>query len=178
VLVTEPIGAVLDLASFDSGEPALDLWLRDHARTTEARRTGRTFVWYDAGRVTGYYTISAHRLQREELPRSVGRGNPAEIPAVLLGKLALDRTVQGSGLGGVLLADALTRIVLATAVVGARFVVVDALHEKAATFYEHYEFRRIPDPLRDPDVPQPVPPMAGCRLIQKISSIAASLGPG
>ena len=172
---TQPIGAALDLAAFDSGEPALDLWLRDHATTTEAKRTGRTFVRCEGGRVAGYYTISAHRLQRAELPRSFGHGNPAEIPAVLLGRLALDRSVQGRGVGGALLADALSRIVQATAVVGARFVVVDALTERAATFYEHHGFRRIPDPPRDPDVPQPKPPVAACRLVQKISNVAASL---
>ena len=153
--------------SFDSGEPALDEWLRQHAAGADARRTARTFVWTDisgAGggpeRVIAYYSLTGHRLVRNDLPRKIGRGSPDEIPAVLLARLAVDRSAQGAGIGGAVLADALGRVVEATSIVAARFVVVDALHERAATFYEHHGFTRIPDTLR---------------LIQKISDIAAAL---
>lgn len=152
------------LTAFDSGEPDLDGWLREHASGAAARRVARTFVWVQPDahpdRVVGYYSLTGHRLVRDDLPRSIGRGSPGEIPAVLLARLALDRTHQGGGNGGALLADALARIVVATEIVAARFVVVDALHEQAAGFYEHHGFRRIPDSLR---------------LVQKVSDIAASL---
>lgn len=152
------------LSAFDSGEPDLDDWLREQAVGAAARRVARTFVWVqpdtDPDRVVGYYSLTGHRLVREDLPRSIARGSPTEIPAVLLARLALGREHQGGGNGGVLLADALARIVVATDIVAARFVVVDALHEKAAGFYEHHGFRRIPN---------------GLRLIQKVSAIAASL---
>jgi GNAT superfamily N-acetyltransferase len=158
----DPARHVLDV--LDSGEPQLDEWLRDHAVGAEARRVARTFVWVDPGVspdvVVGYYSLTGHRLVREELPKSVGHGSPQEIPAVLLARLALDRQRQGSGAGGALLADALGRIVLATQTVAARFVVVDALHERAAGFYEHHGFRRIPGTLR---------------LLQKVSDIAAAV---
>ncbi len=154
-----------DLSTFDSGEPGLDLWLREHAAGAEARRVARTFVWVPSAGppdvVVGYYSLTGHRLVREALPTSMGRGSPAEIPAVLLARLALDQVHQGAGTGGALLADALGRIVIATETVAARFVVVDALHERAVTFYEHYGFRRIPETLR---------------LVQKVSDIAASIG--
>lgn len=69
----------------------------------------RTFVWIDADsspdRVVGYYSLTGHRLVRDDLPRSVGRGRPAEIPAVLIARLALDRSYQGAGNGGALLAE-------------------------------------------------------------------------
>lgn len=149
------------LSTLDSGEPALDGWLREHAGGVEARRVARTFVWCrEADAVVGYYSLAGHLLVRSELPGRVGRGNPAQIPAVLLARLALDRSLHGQGWGGVLLSDALERIVAATALVAARFVVVDALHEQAAAFYEHYGFQRIPDTLR---------------LVQKVSDIAAAL---
>ena len=157
----EPLDDRHDLSRFDSGQPGLDRWLREHARSAEARRTARTFVWLDGGgSVIAYYTIAAHLLERVDLPRNVGRGNPDYIPAVLLARLALDRTLHGQGLGGALLADALTRIVAATRVVAARFVVVDAIDEPAASFYERHGFRRIPTTNR---------------LIQKVSDIAAAL---
>jgi GNAT superfamily N-acetyltransferase len=161
VYTCEPLNDRHDLGPFDSGQPDLDRWLREHARSAAARRTARTFVWLDdAGSVIAYYTIAAHLLQRADLPRSVGRGNPNHIPAVLLARLALVRTLHGQGLGGALLADALTRIVAATSVVAARFVVVDAIGEPAALFYERHGFRRIPTTNR---------------LIQKVSDIAAAL---
>lgn len=148
----------------DSGEPELDTWLREHAAGAEARRVARTFVWcqVDDDVAVGYYSLAGHRLVRDDLPKSIGRGSPAEVPAVLLARLAIDASLQGQGLGGALLADALTRVVAATELVAARFVVVDALHEKAATFYEHHGFRRIEGTLR---------------LVQKISWVVAALGP-
>jgi GNAT superfamily N-acetyltransferase len=148
-------------ATFDSGEQELDTWLREHAGGAEARRVARTFVWRDQeNTVFGYYALAGHRLLRDELPRAIGRGSPREVPAVLLARLALDRQLHGQGLGGALLADALERVVAATALVAARFVVVDALHEPAAAFYEHHGFRRVPGTLR---------------LVQKVSDVAAAL---
>jgi GNAT superfamily N-acetyltransferase len=156
-----------DASAFDSGEPELDEWLRRHAAGADARRTARTFVWLPGGDPTGeqvpvvaYYSLTGHRLVRDELPRKLGRGSPDEIPAVLLARLAVDRRAQGQGIGGAVLADAMHRVVEATNIVAARFVVVDALHEQAAAFYEHHGFTRIPDTLR---------------LIQKISDVAAAL---
>jgi GNAT superfamily N-acetyltransferase len=160
VFVSEPLVERHDPGGFDSGKPELDEWLRHHALTAEARRTGRTFVWY-RDHVLAYYTVVAHLLVREDLPKALGRGGPRQIPAVLLARLALDKTLQGQGMGGVLLADALTRVVIATQTVAARFVVVDAIDEAAAAFYEHHGFRRIPETAR---------------LVQRISDVAAALG--
>lgn len=153
-----------DLSAFDSGETDLDRWLREQAAGAGARRVARTFVWVEPDTIpdsaVGYYSLSGHRLFRDDLPRSIGRGSPSQVPAVLLARLALGRTRHGDGNGGALLADALARIVVATDIVAARFVVVDALHEKAAGFYQHHGFQRIPDSLR---------------LMQKVSDIAAAL---
>lgn len=152
-----------NLGSLDSGEPSLDVWLREHAASAEARRVSRTFVWVDAsGVVVAYYSLAGHVLVRDELPRRIGHGSPAEIPVVLLGRLALDASLHGQGFGGAVLAEALERAVESTRLVAARFIVVDALHERAAQFYERYGFKRIPETQR---------------LVQKVSDIEASLGP-
>jgi GNAT superfamily N-acetyltransferase len=159
--VSEAFGNHHDATHFDSSKPDLDTWLRQHALASEARRTGRTFVWHEDRRVVAYYTIAAHLLVREDLPRSLGRGNPAQIPAVLLARLALDKTLHGQGHGAVLLADALHRIVVATKTVAARFVVVDAIDDAAEGFYQHHGFKPVPGTLR---------------LVQKVNDVAAALG--
>lgn len=148
--------------AFDSGEADLDRWLRDHAAGAQARRVATTFVWCRPGAsdVLAYYSLTGHVLVRDRLPKSIGRGSPDEIPAVLLARLALDRHLHARGHGGELLFDALARVVDATEQVAARFVVVDALHEKAAEFYLYHGFRRIPDSLR---------------LVMKVSDAAAAI---
>lgn len=110
--------------------------------------------------MVAYYTIVAHLIVRQDLPRPLAHGSPAQIPAVLLARLALDRTLQRLGLGGVLLAEALSRIVAATQIVAARFVVVDAIDDGAARFYAHHGFRPVP---------------GSQRLVQKVGDIAAAL---
>ncbi|HEX4016817.1 MAG TPA: GNAT family N-acetyltransferase [Frankiaceae bacterium] len=150
-----------DVAGFRCGEPSLDTWLREQAVPATARRTARTWVWLDGqDTVVAYYALAAHKISREEVPGKISRGGPAEIPAVLLARLALAVSLRGQNLGEVLLADALARVVDATRTVAARLVVVDALHEKVAHFYERLGFRRIPGSLV---------------LVQKIADVEAAL---
>lgn len=115
----------------------------------------------DQGWVIGYYSLCAHVLRRDDLPTRLGRGNPSEIPAVLLARLGVDHNYQGHGLGGALLADAMERVMSAALIVGARYVAVDALHEKAAGFYAHHGFDPVPGTLR---------------LVRKVSDIVDDLG--
>jgi GNAT superfamily N-acetyltransferase len=146
---------------FTCGEESLDDWLRNQAEPASARRTARTFVWVDThGSVVGYYALAAHKVLREAVLSRVGRGGPAEIPAVLLARLALATALRGQNLGAVLVADAPQRIVDATQTVAARLVVVDALTDRVALFYEKLGFRRIPGSLL---------------LLQKLSDIEAAL---
>lgn len=137
-----------DIANFSCGEESLDSWLREHAALASRRNTARTWVWLDeSDRVVGYYALAAHKVAREIVVAKEGRGGPAEIPAVLLARLALAEHLRGRGWGAVLVADALTRVVTATRVVAARLVVVDALTERVAQFYESLGFRRVPGSL-------------------------------
>jgi GNAT superfamily N-acetyltransferase len=150
-----------DLDSFSSGQPSLDEWLCQSARHADAMRSGRTWVWAAPdGVVVAYFALAGHVIERDGLPARLGRGSPDRIPAVLVARLALDKSLQGRGFGGALLADALSRIVVATDIVAARFVVVDAIDVRAADFYAHYGFR----------------PIVGTnRLVRKISDIAADI---
>ena len=149
-----------DVSEFLSGEPSLDQWLRDNAAVEDRRGHSRAWVWsVDGGRVVGYYTLTAHKVAREAVPGKVGRGGPREIPAALIGKLALSSDLRGRGLGSLLLADALDRIVVASQQVATRLVVVDALNEKVAAWYESLGFVRVPGSLV---------------LVQRVADIAAA----
>jgi GNAT superfamily N-acetyltransferase len=150
-----------DLDGFRGSRPELDEWLRQSARHAEAMRSGRTWVWTQSGHVVAYYTLAGHVLERDRLSGKLGRGSPDRIPAVIIAKLALAKELQGRGLGGVLLADASQRILVATDIVAARFVVVDAVDDEAASFYEHFGYRRI----------------AGAnRLVRKVGDLAVDFG--
>ncbi len=151
------------LEQFSCGNDALDTWLHKHARHAQSMRTARTFVWHDGDQlVVAYFSLAAHLVVRADLPPRIGRGAPDAIPAVLLARLALDRSLHGQGLGGELLVDALSRAVQASEVAAARLVVVDAIDEAAASFYGHHGFTAVPGNRQ--------------RLVQKISDIAAALG--
>lgn len=159
---SEHLSADHDVESFDSGRDPLDTWLRRAARHAEAANTGRTFVWTEPGSVVvvGYFTLAAHLVRRADVPKGVGHGSPDAIPTILLARLALDRSLQGGGLGAQLLLDALERAVEASARAAARLVVVDAVDEQAAAFYRRYGFRPCPDPRR---------------LVRKVSEVATAL---
>ena len=160
---SEALGEHHDTTRFDSGNEDLDRWLRDHAQHAGAMNTGRTFVWHSGDEVVvAYFTLAAHLVARESVTKRTGRSSPHVIPAILLARLAVDRSLQGQGLGAELLWDALSRAVAANRQAAARLVVVDAIDERAAYFYEHFGFEPIPG--------------SPTRLVQKMSSIEAALG--
>lgn len=158
----EPLAARHDLSSFRCGNDGLDTWLQVHA--AKARGQGvRTYVALGAdGALLGYFALTPHAVERIELPPRLARGTPARIPAVLLAKLARDLTYRGSGLGSELLLEALDVIVHAAKLVGGRLVIVDAIDEAAARFYESHDFAPLPG--------------HGDRLILKMSTAARILG--
>jgi predicted GNAT family N-acyltransferase len=132
---------------FDSGEPDLDTWLCEHACDAMRARVARTFVWVprNQSKVVGYYSLSAHAVSRAEAPSRIGRGVPDPVPAALIGKLALDRTLHGRRLGDVLLADALKRIIQASEHGPAiRAIVVDAATDRGRSLYARFGFVQAP----------------------------------
>jgi len=151
-----------DLEGFNSGDTALDGWLRRFARHADAANTGRTFVWVEprSTAVVGYFTLAAHLVRRADMPKGVGRGSPDVIPAILLARLALDLSLHGQGLGAQLLLDALERAVDASTRAAARLIVVDATDDTAVGFYRRFGFRACPDSRR---------------LVRKTSEVAAAL---
>lgn len=147
-LVIEPLGKQHDRQAFDCGAAALDQYLVRYASQDVRRRVNRVFVATtpsDPRRVIGYYSLSAAALLAADLPEQFRRRLPRyPVPAVLLGRLAVARSHQNQGLGAVLVADALRRVALASQVMAVYAVVVDALNDRAAAFYQQFGFIRLP----------------------------------
>jgi GNAT superfamily N-acetyltransferase len=137
-----------DRSAFDCGQASLNDWLRARASQFDRRDLSRTFVATRPNEqiVCGYYALANHHVLHEVLPADEARALPRlDVPVVLLGKLAVDRGVQGQGLGALLLVDALRRVVQISAQVGLRAVEVDALDEPAIAFYRKFGFRALLD---------------------------------
>src|SRR5258708_24379855 len=119
---------------------------KESALRAQKQGSGRTYVWHEGDRVVvAYFTLLGHVLSRGVLPRKEQRSVPHEVPAILLAKLALDKQLHGQRLGRQLLADAMIRCIEAGRIVAFRYVVVDAISENAARFYQRFGFIPIPD---------------------------------
>lgn len=133
-----------ELAAFDSGVASLDEWLKRRARANQLSGASRTYVVAQRSLVIGYYCLASGAIAMTAAPPALRRNMPDPIPMTILGRLAVDRSQQGKGLGTALLQDAVLRSAQAAAIVGARGVLVHALSEPAKAFYEGYGF--VPSP--------------------------------
>ncbi len=137
-----------DRSSFSSGSDPLDRYFSQQVSQDVRRRVTACFVALDtAGTVVGYYTLAAASVGLTDLPAAVSRRLPRypTVPTVRLGRLAVDARHHGQGLGSLLLADALERVVAAE--IAAFALIVDAKDARAAQFYKHHgflEFRGSP----------------------------------
>ena len=137
-----------DKNSFDCGYNLLDDYLKKQARQDVERDLSACFVLIDeADVINGYYTLSANSIKRDELPENLLKKLPPsypDLPAVLLGRLAIDKRLQGKGYGEILLIDALTRCYEISESLGTIAVIVDPIDENAQKFYDKYGFILLP----------------------------------
>lgn len=144
-------GKAHDRTSFSCGTPELDRYIRQQATQDIKRNVARVFVatGVDQAAVCGYYSLSAASFQRDKLPQKQARRLPHyPVPSVLLGRLAIDQTWQGQGLGAFLLMDAMYRALMATQAVAMHSLVVDAKNDRATAFYKKYGFIPLQDDHR------------------------------
>ncbi len=138
----EPLGEAHDRTEFACGQDPLDRYFQTQATQDIRRRVATCFVAVEVTTklVAAYYTLASAGIPITELPPDLAKKLPRypSIPAVRVGRLAVDARFQGRGLGGALLADALRRVMGSAPAVYA--LLVDAKDEKAAAFYRHHGF--------------------------------------
>ncbi len=144
----ENLSAEHDLSGFDSGQPALDDWLRRRALRNEERGASRTYVVRSGAKLVGYYSLAVGAVAHAEAPGRIKRNMPDPVPVMILGRLAVDHSFQGQGIGVGLLRDAILRTLQAAEIAGIRAILVHAISEAAKLFYEASGFRSSPiDPM-------------------------------
>lgn len=148
----QPVGAPVllteayDSSTFDSGEAILDNWLRQRAWSNLRAAASRTYVVCPTGsqRVVAFFSMNMGQILVQDVTGAMRRNMPLAIPAVILGRFAIDRAFQGQGMGSALLAEVVERAMRASQQVSARLIIVHAISPAAEAFYLHHGFTRLP----------------------------------
>lgn len=137
-----PLAKRHDRTTFDCGNADLNLYLQRYARQNHESGGAKCFVATAAGtpeRVLGYYTLSPASIEYARAPALVKKGLArCDVPVFRLGRLAVDKDVQGRGLGGALLLRAADRCIRAASEVGGVALLIDAKNDRAAQWYAGY----------------------------------------
>jgi GNAT superfamily N-acetyltransferase len=146
-LLSEPV--LLDksheTSQFDCGKEQLDAFLKDFALTNQKGGLARTYVLLSEDRVVGYYSLAPAGVEPAEAPERVMKGQPQHpVPCILLARLAIDKTAQGTGLGKFLFRDAMLRALRAHEQIGGRAFLVHAIDAETKGF--HSRFGMLPSP--------------------------------
>jgi GNAT superfamily N-acetyltransferase len=167
MIAIEPLSKQHDRSLFRSGQPELDAWFRRRSSKDEKQGAERAFVAVDRKLgVIGVYSLGYLTLSVHGLPKRMAanlRDHDA-IPAALIGRRGRDERVQGGGVGELLLADALRRILGAARSISIAAIVVDAQDDHAAEFYTDFGFEPFPS--------------RKLRLFLPIAPVIAALGKG
>lgn len=144
----EPLASHHDVRPFTSGVESLDHWLKHRALKNQATGASRTFVLCEGPSVRAYYELASSAVVVDAAPGRFRRNMPDPIPVVVLGRLAVDQSVQGRGVGRALVRDAGLRVIQAADTIGIRGMIVHALSAEAKSFYERIGFEPSPiDPM-------------------------------
>lgn len=142
--VPELLGTQHDTQAFHSGVQTLDDWLKKRALKNQTSGASRTFVVCEGTRVLAYYALASGAIVSREAPGKFRRNMPDPIPVVLLGRLAVDESLHGQGVGRALVKDAAHRVLGAADLIGIRGLIVQALSQQAKDFYEAVGFTASP----------------------------------
>lgn len=136
--------APADTESFQCGSEPLDNYICRYASQDMRKNVARVFVATPENnpqQLAGFFTLSAGSVSCSSLPEPLMRKLPRyPVPVALIGRLAVDLTFQGKGLGSILLTDACQKVSQASSVLAMAGIIVDAKDEKAIAFYMHFGF--------------------------------------
>jgi len=144
-----PLSRNHDRDAFDCGDDVLNLYLKRYARQNHESGGAKCFVASPRetpARILGFYTLSPASIEFERVPALVTRGlGRNDVPVYRLGRLAVDRGVQGRGLGGALLLRAAARCISIAEQAGGVALLVDAKDDHVAAWYERHGALRLLD---------------------------------
>jgi GNAT superfamily N-acetyltransferase len=145
----QPLDGSHDRVGFRCGVESLDNYLRTQASQDARRKATSVFVLvaHDApSHILGYFTLSAFGIDWGDIPDHARKNIPRypRVGATLIGRLAVDKTRQGQGVGAMTLYAAIRKAYENASIVGSSMIVVDTLDEGAARFYEAHGFIRLP----------------------------------
>jgi len=147
---TGPLQPNHDRSRFDCGVDSLNDYLKKQANQDIKKNLSLCFVLFDDENIVkGYYTLSATSISKASLPDQLIKKIPkgyVDLPATLLGRLAIDNSIKGKKFGERLLIDALSRTCeVAKNNIGSMAMILDPINEDAVSFYKHYGFIQLPD---------------------------------
>lgn len=130
---------------FDCSDKVMNLWLQDKAIVAQVAGTAKTYVFTNQDRVLGYYSLALGRVERKELPRAMKKDMPSHpIPLVLLARLAVDKSLQGRGLGSAMVRDVFLRGIEVSKIAGGVGLFVDLAEAQLEDFYLRLGFLKSP----------------------------------
>lgn len=136
-----------DAEAFDCGDETLNDWLRRRAPRNQREGSSRTWVVTQMDQVVAYCASSTAVVARSAATKRAARNQPDPLPAMLLGRLAVDLRHQGQGFAAALLKHFLLTALEVAELTGLRLVLVHAKDEQASGFYRHFGFE--PSPIDD-----------------------------
>ncbi|OAT26669.1 acetyltransferase [Buttiauxella ferragutiae ATCC 51602] len=144
IAAPEPLRAEHVVSQFCCGVESMDSWLRQRAMKNQLTGASRTFVCCDEARVLAYYSLASSAVAPNSAPGRFRRNMPDPIPVVILGCLAVDKSLHGKGIGRALVRDAGLRVIQTAETIGIRGMLVHALSEEARDFYLRVGFEPSP----------------------------------
>ena len=147
MLRIEPLSRSHERNAFDCGDPSLNGYLQKTARQHIEKGISKTFVLVDTAHPThilGFYTLAACEVIANRLPDKYAKKYPEKAPAAKLARLAVSENRQREGLGVIMMADAMKRILSVSENIGVIGFFVDAKHQDAREYYEQFSFIQLP----------------------------------
>jgi predicted GNAT family N-acyltransferase len=130
--------------SFFCGVASLDDWLKKRAYANQIGGASRTYVVTEDQTIIGYYCLVSGALMLNDAPAAIRRNMPDPLPMAIIGRLAVDLSCHGKGLGAGLLQDAVVRAIQANKILAVRGIIVQAISEEAKAFYQYHGFLASP----------------------------------